>query len=139
MRKYKKVLYVEKNLCHTTPVNVQQKISLAAWPLAAALWAFLAYADLHSDDSGIIAGFILIAALLLGTLSPARPWLWGILTGASIPLTELCILLYATPNPHLGGAKGLLLLLAFTTTVSMAGSYIGAFAARFVWRRLQLS
>lgn len=58
----------------------------------------LARYDLHTDDTGIEVGLLLIASLVLGLLAPKRWWLVALCVGLPIPIVEIAIA-HASPPP----------------------------------------
>lgn len=60
---------------------------------AVAVGALAAFVDSrpHWDDTGIIAGGIFLACLVLGLLGPRRAWLWALCCGLGVPLVDIAI------------------------------------------------
>lgn len=92
--------------------------TIAAYVLLIAADAFLMRAELHTDDDGILAGLVLLTALLLGSLHPRRAWQWALLVGPSIPLSDLLFGNGMKP-------RDLVLLVGFLVAIGMIGAYIG--------------
>ena len=90
----------------------------AAYILLVAADAFLMRAELHTDDAGILAGLVLLTALLLGSLRPRRAWQWALLVGPCIPLSDL---LFGAPMKLRDG----MLLVAFLAGIGLVGAYVG--------------
>ncbi len=67
------------------------------------------------DDTGVIAGMLLLVAASFGLLAPCRPWRWALALGAWIPLF---LLLDPTTSVWL---PGIVLILAIPTV----GAYLG--------------
>lgn len=65
---------------------------LVLWLMALLCAAWLCKADLHTDDTGIVAGLVLIFAAVCTFADPQWPWLWALFWGLCIPLTELMVL-----------------------------------------------
>lgn len=97
------------------------KIAIYAFAFAAAI--FLGRFELHTDDTGIEVGLLLLTSFLLGCLHPSHAWQWAVLVGGAIPLADL---LMRKPFPP-GVA-------AFTIAVALIGSYLGA-GVRWVYAR----
>jgi hypothetical protein len=95
-----------------------------AYPLALAAGLFLAYGDLHTDDTGLIAIPILGVCALLGFLGPRWAWRWALLVGLPIPLAEWLVTITATkpitPPMDLSGA------LIGSLLFGLAGAYGGS-------------
>lgn len=85
--------------------------------LAATL--FLGYFELHTDDTGVEVGLLLVITFLLGTLHPRHAWQWALLVGPAIPAAQVLF-----GRPQAGG--GMALLLLFVVALGLAGSYTGA-------------
>ncbi len=67
------------------------------------------------DDTGVIAGLLLLVAAGFGLLAPCRPWRWGLALGSWVPLF---LLLDPTTSVWL---PGIALILAIPTV----GAYVG--------------
>ena len=108
------------------------------WPLALlatlAAGAFLFRGNLHTDDTGIIAGLLLLSAAVLAFVFRQAGLLLGSLLGCSIVLSELWNLRAGTPRPHMARLSDFALLFLFVTALSVAGSLAG-FAARRVLKK----
>jgi len=95
----------------------------AAYVLCAASAVFLARLELHSDDAGVIAFFILACAGVLGFLHPRHAWQWALLVGPSVPIADL---IFRAGRAPVNSVAGVGLLLLFVIAVGLAGSYSGA-------------
>jgi hypothetical protein len=91
----------------------------AAWSLAIAFSAWLGRAELHTDDTGILAGLIGIGAFLSGVIEPRRAWIWGIV----VPCGIIAVNAWHHSVAWLGIA-------AFTLAIGCAGAYAGALIRR---------
>jgi hypothetical protein len=80
----------------------------------AVMGGLIAYIDSRPtwDDTGITAFALLIAAGLLGLVSPRRPWKWALAVGIWLPLVEMI----------LSHQAGILLVLI----IPFIGAYAGA-------------
>jgi hypothetical protein len=94
---------------------------IAAYILWIAAGAFLMRFELHSDDAGVIAFFILLATCLLGSLHPRHAWQWALLVGPAVPAANLIFGSSQPPFELPDAAK----LLAFVVAIGMVGSYLG--------------
>lgn len=92
----------------------------APYVLCIAADAFLMQFELHSDDSGVLAFFILLTAFLLGSLHPRHAWQWALLVGPSVPAADLIFGSAHSLNPG-DAAK----LLVFVLVLGLAGAYAG--------------
>ena len=103
------------------------------WPMALfstlLAAAFLFRGNLHTDDTGILAGLLLLFAATLGFVFRKAGLLFGSLLGCSIVLSELWNLRAGSPRPHIAKFSDFALLFLFVTAVSLAGSFAG-FGAR---------
>lgn len=95
----------------------------AAYVLCAACAVILARLELHSDDAGVIAFFILACAGVLGFLHPRNAWQWALLVGPSVPIADL---LFRPAKPPVNSLAGFGLLLLFVIAMGLAGCYSGA-------------
>jgi hypothetical protein len=101
---------------------------IAAYVLWAASGAFLMRFELHSDDAGVIALFILMATCLLGSLHPHRAWQWALLVGPCVPAADL---IFGSPHarfPLSDAAK----LTAFVVAIGLVGAYLGVLLRKTV-------
>lgn len=98
---------------------------------AIAAGAFLFYANLHTDDTGIIAGLTLIGAAIVSFLFRKPGFLFGSMIGLSIVASEYWNLHHGVPRRQMSTAQSFLLLLGVVTVISVAGSALG-FAIRKV-------
>jgi hypothetical protein len=92
--------------------------TVAAYAILVGADAFLMRAELHTDDDGIMAGLVLLTALVLGSLHPRRAWQWALLAGPCIPLSDVLL------------GKGMalrdaVLLTAFLAALGLIGTYVG--------------
>lgn len=100
--------------------------------LAAALAAGLlvAWFDLHTDDSGVIAGLLLIFGGMLGLGRPIGAWKWALALGSVTPLLELA---NATLVPHPEPLSQ-----AFASFISLAFAFVGVYAGAWLRRASNL-
>ena len=77
--------------------------------LAALFSAWLGRVELHTDDTGIEVGLMVIGAFLLGVCAPRRPWVWGLI----VPFGIIAV----ARDPGVA---------AFTIGVATAAAYLGA-------------
>ena len=82
--------------------------------LSIATGLLLAYIDSRPgwDDTGIMAGMIVLSSALFGFLYPSKPWIWALAISGWIPLHAILVT---------GDVKMLLV-----TLFGFAGSYLGA-------------
>ncbi|HEY0794784.1 MAG TPA: hypothetical protein VGD64_03280 [Acidisarcina sp.] len=98
--------------------------------LAMAGTLLLGRLELHTDDDGVVVGFILAGSFVLGCLRPRRAWLWSCF-GLCVPLVDH---VWATPQRPAMGAGGTALLAAFVLFVGSVGSW-----SAFLLRRMARS
>jgi hypothetical protein len=112
------------------------------WPLALlaalAIAAFLFRGNLHTDDTGIVAGLLLLSAVVLAFVFRKAGLLFGSLLGCSIVLSELWNLRTGAPRPHMARLSDFALLFLFVTALSVVGSLAG-YGARRALKRLSTS
>ena len=108
------------------------------WPLAliSALLAasFLFQGNLHTDDTGIVAGLLFIFAAALGFLFCKPGFLFGSLLGLSIVFSEIWNFKFGIPRTNMSQISHFVLLFLFVSALSVAGSLTG-FGARRSLRR----
>ena len=111
------------------------------WPLAllsATLAAvFLFRANLHTDDTGMIVGLILLFAGILAFLFRKPGLVMGPLLGLSIVASEFWNWKTGIPRAHMSRPSDFALLFLFVSAFSVAGSLAG-FGARRALRRTGL-
>ena len=92
---------------------------------------FLFSSNLHTDDTGIIAGLTFISAAITSFLFRKPGFLFGSMIGLSIVASEIWNLHHGVPRRQMSTTQDFLLLLIFVTVLSIAGSALG-FAVRRV-------
>ena len=92
--------------------------NVAAYVFCLASGAFLGHFELHTDDTGVEIGLLLIATFILGCWHPRHAWQWPLLVGLWIPAAEL---IFRRP-PVNASSFG---VAAFVLAVGLAGSYLG--------------
>jgi len=112
------------------------------WPFAliTALLAaiFLFQGNLHTDDTGIIAGLLFIFAAALAFLFCKPGLLFGSLLGLSIMVSEIWNFKFGVPRTNMSQVSHFGLLFLFVSALSVAGSLAG-FGARRALRRTRPS
>ena len=98
--------------------------SLFAWILAAGLCLFLGRFELHTDDTGVLLGFLILSGALVALLDPRRPWLWGLLLGAAIVVADVWASRFGSTWWNLPAIG------AVATAAAMAGAYTAALVRR---------
>ena len=108
------------------------------WPLSLIstllVGSFLFQGNLHTDDTGIVAGLILLAATAIAFLFRKAGLVLGSLIGLSIVASELWNLKAGVPRPHMGSFSDFVLLFLFVSAISVIGSVAG-FGARLALQR----
>jgi hypothetical protein len=87
--------------------------------------AFLGRFELHTDDTGVEVGFLLLAAFLLGCWHPRHTWRWAVWVGLWIPAAELVYRKTAVNTSSLAVAS-------FVMVVGLAGSYLGVLTRKAI-------
>ena len=100
--------------------------SSIAWILAAGLCLFLARFELHTDDTGVLLGFLILSGALVALVDPRRPWVWGLLLGGAIVVADLLAARFGSPWWSLPAVG------AVATAAAMAGAYAVAMVRRLV-------
>ncbi len=99
------------------------------WPLAllgaVLAAAFLFQGNLHTDDTGIIAGLILLFAGALAFLFRKAGLVVGSLLGLSVVASELWNRKMGIPRAHMARFSDFVLLFLFVSALSVAGSLTG--------------
>jgi hypothetical protein len=67
--------------------------------LAAASGVLAGWLDIKVSDLLLTAMVVLAANMLLGFLSPCRPWRWVVLVGVFVPLVEWLAYFYLSEKP----------------------------------------
>ena len=70
------------------------------YALAALSGALAGWLDIKVGDLLLTAMVVLAANMLLGFLSPRRPWRWVVLVGVFVPLVEWLAYLFLTQKPE---------------------------------------
>lgn len=103
--------------------------SVAAYLLCAAADVFLARFELHTDDAGVGALFIVLFTFVLGCLHSRRAWQWALLVGPAVPAADL---LFRRNAATIHNLESLGLLAGFVIALGLVGSYAGVFLRRGV-------
>jgi hypothetical protein len=82
--------------------------------------------DVKVGDLLLTALFVLASTMLLGALSPRRPWLWVVVVAAFVPMVQLLAYFFMTVKPY--RAQIYESFLGFLTGV--AGAYGGSAGRR---------
>lgn len=107
------------------------KAPLAVLLAVSAGW-FLFVGNLHTDDTGIIAGLIVIFAAVLGFAFGRMGLLLGSLLGLSIIGSELWNLRFGTAHSSTHTLRDFVLLFLFVTGLSVVGSLTGFGVRRMI-------
>jgi hypothetical protein len=87
-----------KEQISASPRNVLRSISLVIVILA--MGFFIGWVDLHNNEPQPAAMCIVVFSFILGFRSPAKAWLWAILIGLSIPVSQSVALAKGTGSLH---------------------------------------
>jgi heme/copper-type cytochrome/quinol oxidase subunit 4 len=113
---------------------MNSRFSDSAAAIVAGLAAvFLFSANLHTDDTGIIAGVLLLLAALVSLLSRRIGRQLGSLLGLSIVTSELWNFFVLAPRSGMRRPMDFILLTMVVTVIAVAGSLLGYMANRFFW------
>jgi hypothetical protein len=85
---------------------------------------WLARAEMHTDDAGILVGLIAIGGFLLSLIEPRFPWIWGLIVPSGIIVSNAW--------RHTGSIGSLFGIAGVTIAVGCAGAYAGALLQRHV-------
>src|SRR5262252_8878578 len=97
-----------------------------AWislPLSLAASAFIGYSDLHTDDTGIIAGLIAITSFVAAIIEPRHAWRWAAIVAAGVPVAEA----WAR-----GIRRDVFLIALATCAFALAGAYLAVLVRRLL-------
>lgn len=97
--------------------------TIAAFALAIAAALFLGRFELHTDDTGVEVGFVLLFTFALGFWQPSRAWLFSLI-GLGIPLAELG---WGNLSPKKAALIGLVVL-----AISVTGTVCGVMARKLI-------
>lgn len=100
---------------------------IAAYSFCAAADIFLAHFELHTDDAGVVALFIILITFTLGCLHPRRAWHWALLVGPSVPVADF---LFGRAPATAHNLANLGVLAGFVVVLGLVGSYSGVFLRR---------
>jgi len=112
---------------------------LGAPLIAFAAGAFLFSANLHTDDTGIIAGLIFIFAAVVGFLFRKPGLMCGSAIGLSILASEIWYYRHGAPRSQMSSTRDFILLLVVVTAISVVGSLAGFGLRRLVAQKVAQS
>jgi hypothetical protein len=105
----------------TIDILIRMKIAtLSCYGFCVAAGAFLAYYELHSDDTGLEVLLILAFTFILGCWHPRHAWQWALLVGPWAPAADL----FGKAQHSLHGS--LASVAAVVVVIGLVGSYLGA-------------
>ncbi len=101
--------------------------------LALIAGAIAAWADFHTDDPQPAATLLILFGIMLGFARPHRAWLWGMISGLSLPLFYLFALAagirpHSLPQPNLFAS-------ALAVIPALLGAYGGVGLSKVVTTR----
>ncbi len=99
-------------------------ISILILAAILAMIFFIGWVDLHNNEPQPAALCIIVFTFILSFFRPRKPWLWAILIGLSIPLSQLFALIKGT-----GSLQNLL-----TCVIAFIPAFIGAYSG-WLFRR----
>lgn len=101
-------------------------ITALIWAVGTALVVLF---ELRTDDTGMVAGFIVLTTFALGAWRPRHAWRWALLVGPAAPVADL-----------FRGASGAGTLRSTTlvTLAVIAFGLLGAYAGALLRRAIQL-
>jgi hypothetical protein len=101
-----------------------------AWislPLSLAASAFIGYGDLHTDDTGIVAGLIVLTSFAAAIVGPRHAWRWALIIAAGVPVAEAWA--------H-GMRRDVFLIALATSAFAFAGAYLAVLIRRLLRARV---
>jgi hypothetical protein len=112
--------------------RTSQAIAMVFASISGLVIAALDRASFFGDDSAQFTVFLwLLASGLLGFTRPRRPWLWAVLIGPWLSLTNLVRHVLGLPGSvHPDTYTTILLLLPLSLAICSLGAYGGALARR---------
>ena len=99
--------------------------NLGAYLFCLAAGAFLGRFELHTDDTGVEVGLLLLATFVLGCWHPRHAWQWAILAALWIPAADVI-------GRHVRVNASSIPVTAFVLAVGLAGSYLGVLVRRAI-------
>ena len=98
---------------------------LAPYAFCLAAAAFLAWFELHTDDTGLEVIYILAVTFALGCWRPRNAWQWALLVGPWAPAADILRAILGGPTgiPIHGGLASVAIAVV---VVGLIGSYAGA-------------
>jgi hypothetical protein len=103
-----------------TPARISLLFSLAAS-------AFVGYGDLHTDDTGIVAGLIALTSFVAALIQPRHAWRWAAIIAAGVPVAETWA--------H-GMRRDVFLIALVTSAFAFAGAYLAVLIRRVLRARV---
>ena len=100
----------------------------ACYGFCVAAGAFLAYFELHTDDTGLEVFFILAITFLLGCWHPRHAWQWALLAGPCAPAADWLQPFFGKAQHSIEGS--LFGVAAVVILIGLAGSYAGVLLRR---------
>jgi hypothetical protein len=85
------------------------------------------YVNTHTDETGVVAGSVLVASGLLGLVEPRGAWRWGLLVGLSVPVGQAIFHLLGARVPYPNAWSDLPV-----TLVALVPALIGAYAGSLI-------
>jgi hypothetical protein len=92
-----------------------------AFSLAAS--AFIGNGDLHTDDTGIVAGLIAVTSFVAAIIEPRHAWRWAVIIGIGVPVAEAWA--------H-GIRRDVFLIALATFAFAFAGAYLAVLIRRLL-------
>jgi hypothetical protein len=103
------------------------KAALVSLTVSLGASALIAYGDLRTDDTGIVAGLIAVTSFAAAIIQPRSAWRWALLIGAGVPLAESWA--------H-GIRRDTFLIACATMAFAFAGAYLAVMVRRGMKERI---
>jgi hypothetical protein len=104
-----------------------KRASILAYLFCIAADVFLTRFELHTDDAGIVALFIVVFTFILGCLHSRHAWQWALLVGPCVPAADF---LWGPAPITTHNLENLGVLAGFVIALGLVGSYSGVFLRR---------
>jgi hypothetical protein len=109
-------------------VNGKPAVGRALWPISyvvALLFSvMLGYVDIHSDDVPPSLILNTVPPFFLAWAQPKRPWVWGLLIGAGVPIAHILVYYCGWKMSYRNDIKGSFAALVPALLAAYAGAWV---------------